>query len=240
MKPQSTQKWFKAWANEYDKTLGSIDRHHQLLDRAVAVSGVCDGAHVLDIGCGTGLLSLKFLNAAACTITGIDNSKEMLRIWKDKIKKLKLSDRATCSYADAAKIPFKKNTFDIVASTVTLHHVKNKQPVINKIHTLLKSGGQFIIGDLDVDTSGKLTDTKRLRHIMDYLKEELTLALQDGGIRAFSRMYDNGKKHILNDGEYCINFRQWKKLCSNAGFKNISIQSIPSFKWLKVLRCEKR
>jgi len=34
---------------------------------------------------------------------------------------------------------------------------------------------------------------------MDYLKEELTLALKDGGIAAFSRMYDNGKKHILND-----------------------------------------
>ncbi len=35
-----------------------------------------------------------------------------------------------------------------------------------------------------------------LRHILDYLKEELSLALQDGGVDTFIRMYDNGKKHI--------------------------------------------
>ena len=49
--------------------------------------------------------------------------------------------------------------------------------------------------------SGDLNDIKRLRHILCYLKEELLLALQDGGVDAFIRMYDDGKKlqksHIL-------------------------------------------
>jgi len=52
-------------------------------------------------------------------------------------------------------------------------------------------------------------------------------------------VYDNGKKHILNDGEYCINFNQWSDLCKKAGFKNIVVKPIKSFKWLKVLLCEK-
>ena len=236
---ETTQKWFKEWSNEYDQTLGKIKRHHEMLDLAVEMSNVKDGEQILDIGCGTGLLSLKFLKAAECKVDGIDLSGDMLNIWKDKIEKLNLSNRVKIKIEDAAKLEFENSTFDIIASTVTLHHLFNKQPTINKIYKLLKPEGRFIIGDLDVDTSGDLNDVKRLRYILDYLKEELSLALQDGGIDAFSRMYDNGKKHIMNDGEYCIDFQQWSQLCKNAGFKNISVSPVKSFNWLKVLYAEK-
>lgn len=236
---ESTQKWFKEWSNEYDQTLGKIKRHHEMLDLAVEMSNVKDGERILDIGCGTGLLSLKFLEAAKCTINGIDLSEDMLNIWRDKIDTLNLSSRVNIKYGDAANLEFEDSTFDIIASTVTLHHVKDKQPTLNKIYRLLKPKGRFVIGDLDVDTSGDLDDIKRLRHILDYLKEELSLALQDGGIKAFVRMYDNGKKHILNDGEYCISFEMWSQLSKNAGFKNITVLPVKSFNWMKVLYAEK-
>ncbi len=235
----STQEWFKEWSNEYDQTLGKIKRHHEMLDLVVEMSNIKDGEYILDIGCGTGLLSLKFLEAANCTINGIDLSEDMLNIWKDKIDKLNLSGRVKIKPGDAANLEFEDSIFDVIASTVTLHHVKDKQQALDKIYRLLKPKGRFVIGDLDVDTSGDLVDVKRLRHIMDYLKEELSLALQDGGIEAFIRMYDNGKKHILNDGEYCINFQMWSQLCKNAGFKNISVSPVKSFDWMKVLCAEK-
>ncbi len=236
---ESTQEWFNEWSNEYDQTLGKIKRHHELLDLAVEMSNVKAGDKILDIGCGTGLLSLKFLEAAECTIDGIDLSEDMLNIWKDKIEKLNLSNRVKIKSGNAENLEFEDSTFDIVASTVTMHHVKDKQPTLNQIYRILKPKGRFIIGDLDVDTSGDLNDIKRLRHILDYLKEELSLALLDGGVDAFIRMYDNGKKHILNDGEYCINFNMWSQLCKNAGFNNITISPVKSFKWLKVLCAEK-
>ena len=90
---ESTQKWFNEWSNEYDQTLGKIKRHHDMLDLVVEMSNVKSGEYILDIGCGTGLLSLKFLEAAKCTINGIDLSEDMLNIWKDKIEKLNLSNR---------------------------------------------------------------------------------------------------------------------------------------------------
>ncbi len=236
---ESTQDWFKDWANEYDQTLGKIRRHHEMLELAVDMSKVRDGDKILDIGCGTGLLSLKFLETAECTITGIDLSEDMLNIWKNKIKELNLSRKVNVYPSDAANLEFEDAAFDIIASTVTLHHVKDKQQALSKMYNLLKPNGRLIIGDLDVDTSGSLTDVKRLRHILDYLKEELSLALQDGGVDAFSRMYDNGKKHILNDGEYCINFDMWSQLCKQAGFNNVTITPVKSFSWLKVLCAEK-
>jgi len=210
-----------------------------MLDLAVEMANVKSGEYILDIGCGTGLLSLKFLEAAECTINGIDLSEDMLNIWKDKIEKLNLSNRVKIKLGNASNLEFEDSTFNIIASTVTLHHVKDKQPTLNKIYRLLKPKGRFIIGDLDVDTSGDLNDIKRLSHILDYLKEELSLALRDGGVDAFIRMYDNGKKHILNDGEYCINFKMWSQLCKNVGFKNITVSPVKSFNWLKVLCAEK-
>jgi len=232
---QLTQQWFTNWANEYDNTLGKIKRHHQLLELAVRMSKVKDGERVLDIGIGTGLTTLKFLAKANCTVVGVDNSHDMMSICMGKIDKLKLNASVECHIMDATALAFPAASFDIVASTVTLHHVKDKLPLIKTIRDLLKKGGRFVIGDLDVDTTGKLTDPKRLQRVLDYLMPELVEALKDGGVEGFSRMYDNGKKHILNDGEYCISFEQWADICYKAGFKKIVVKSMRNFERFKAL-----
>jgi ubiquinone/menaquinone biosynthesis C-methylase UbiE len=232
---ETAKKWFGNWANEYDDSWVKVKRHHKLLEAVVQASLIKDNDSVLDLGCGTGLLSLKLLKKADCLILGVDSSPEMLEIFKNKIKKLNLLKNITCQLENAERLGFKENSFDIIASTVTLHHVKNKYPVIRKINRLLKPGGRLVLGDIDMDTTGSLTDPKRLIRIMDYLKEEYALALHEGGIKAFSRMYDNGKKHILNDGEYCISFKQWEEICSRAKFKKITVKPLPDFEWFKVL-----
>ena len=236
---ETAGKWFGNWANEYDQSLGKIKRHHKLLDMVVDSSGVRKNDLVLDLGCGTGLLSLKFLKKADCLIQGVDRSSEMIKIFQNKINKLDLSKRINLKLEKAEKFSLKNNSFDIVASTVALHHVKNKYPVLQKIHHLLKPGGRFILGDIDMDTTGRLTDPKRLLRIIDYLKEEYALALKEGGLTAFSHMYDNGKKHILNEGEYCISFQKWKELCQKADFKKITVKPLPDFEWFKVLIASK-
>jgi ubiquinone/menaquinone biosynthesis C-methylase UbiE len=231
----TTEQWFRNWANEYDQTLGKMKRHHALLDLAVRACRVKAGERVLDLGCGTGLLSLKLLRAADCQVVGADSSPVMLDLFRQKIDKLGLGGRVSLRNADARSLPFKKGSFDVVASTVTLHHVVDKTAVITRLHGLLKPGGRFVLGDLDVDAHGKLTDTARIAQVMDYLKAELLLAAKDGGEAALRRMFDNGRKHLFNDGEYCVSFTRWAGFCRKAGFDRISVKGLPGFRWFKVL-----
>jgi ubiquinone/menaquinone biosynthesis C-methylase UbiE len=212
-----------------------VKRHHKLLELVVKLSGIHNNDQVLDIGCGTGLLSLKFLSKKTCTITAIDSSARMLKIFQEKITKCNLTEKIHCTLTSAENMKFKPNQFDIIAATVALHHVKSKAPVINRINDSLKSGGRFILGEIDMDTTGKTEDSSRLLRILSYLKEEFVLAMKEGGLKAFGRMYDNGKKHILNDGEYCIGFNQWARLCKQAGFRKIEITPLKEFEWFKVL-----
>ncbi len=230
-----TVDWFKNWSNEFDETLGKMSRHHRMLELAVRLSRVKDGEKVLDIGCGTGLLTLTFLRKSDCRVTGIDASAEMLSYFEKKIAGLSLGGRVQCAVADAAALKFKDESFDVVASTVAMHHIRDKEPVIKKIFSMLKPRGRFVLGEMDMDATGELTDVRRLKRMLAFFNEEWVQALKDGGVEAFRRMYDNGKKHIFNDGEYCISIRQWKAICRKAGFEHLTVKPVTEASRYKVL-----
>jgi ubiquinone/menaquinone biosynthesis C-methylase UbiE len=170
----------------------------------------------------------------------IDSSAQMLAIFQEKIEKFKLTDKINCEQKSAEDMDFESRQFDVIAATVALHHVKQKEPVIKNIYHSLKDGGRFVLGEMDLDTTGNVDEPGRLLRIFDYITRECVLAMKDGGTQAFERMYDNGKKHILNDGEYSIGFNQWEKLCRNAGFTKVKVYPVKKFEWFKVLAATKK
>ncbi|HJO95656.1 MAG TPA: class I SAM-dependent methyltransferase [Victivallales bacterium] len=228
--------WFKDWAKEYDETLGQNNRHRKLLELMIKSSSAKKNDKILDIGCGTGLSSLIFLkHVKQCSITGIDPSPEMVNIFNEKINKLQLSNIIKCELGEVKKLSYKDSFFDIVTSTLALHHIKDKLHTIIKIYHLLKPGGKLVIGDMDLDATGNINDHKRLLRIMDFFIEDFGYELINGNLEAFSRSYDYGKRHILKQGEYCISFTEWERLVKEAGFINIAVEPLPEFKWFKVL-----
>ncbi len=234
-----TKGWFNQWSNEYDRTLGSISFHRDLLDLIVKNSGVKPGYKILDIGCGTGLLSLKLLQKSDCFIAGIDYSKEMAQIFKDKIRKLGLNGRVSVTLMDADSLKFKENTFDMAVSSVVLHHLKDKLPALKKVYRAIKPGGRLIIGEIDMDSTGSHTDIKRFKRILKVLEKEWIPALREVGIEAFSKMFDNGKKHILNQGEYCLSLKQWAAICRQAGFNLVIIKRVMRHKCFGIVVARK-
>lgn len=104
---------------------------------------------VLDFGCGTGTLAIHLAPLVA-SITGADTSKGMLDVFNDKLTKqgvntIRLVQIAPGEY-EALKGPY-----DLIVSTMTLHHVENVTPLLEHFHSILAPGGYLAIADLDLD-----------------------------------------------------------------------------------------
>jgi ubiquinone/menaquinone biosynthesis C-methylase UbiE len=146
-------KWdFDGWAKNYDKDVkidkGSLKiykNYEVILDTVFkkATHNMDKEVEVLEIGVGTGNLANRFLSGGF-HITGLDQSREMLNVAKDKFPKLKLR------LGEFLKIPFENNTFDIIVSTYSFHHLKDveKGVAIKEMLRILRSNGKIIIGDL--------------------------------------------------------------------------------------------
>lgn len=97
------------------------------------------GAKILDLGCGTGLPSL-FLNQEDYNVVGMDISEI-------SIKKAKIRENKKLKFlcGDALNLPFKKDSFDCVASFLTFEHLPDIPQVLKQIFLVTKRNGKIII-----------------------------------------------------------------------------------------------
>jgi 2-polyprenyl-3-methyl-5-hydroxy-6-metoxy-1,4-benzoquinol methylase len=117
---------------------------------------------VLDFGCGTGLLTVA-LHPFVRSITGIDSSQGMLDILNSKIAKMKLNKIQTL-HVDVEKSDVLIGNYDLVVCSMTLHHVKEIEPLIDQFSKITKPGGYLCISDLDPDDGQFHSDNAGVFH----------------------------------------------------------------------------
>lgn len=104
---------------------------------------------VLEIGSGPGQLATK-LGALApeVYVVGIDIVPEMVERANTRAAKSGVADRVTFQVGDAAALPFPNATFDVVVSTLSLHHWANPDRGLAEIYRVLRPGGVARIYDV--------------------------------------------------------------------------------------------
>ena len=112
---------------------------------------------ILDLGSSTGygskILHKKFKNAH---IYQIDVSEGMLGKSRDKAPMFFSKDNFIC--ADANKLPFKENYFDLVVSSLTLQWCNNLDIIFDEVNNLLKANGVFLFSSFGPDSLKELRD----------------------------------------------------------------------------------
>lgn len=129
---------------------------------------------VIDFGCGTGLLTIELhrLQPLVNSITGIDSSQGMLDILNMKISRLNLTNVSTllvdidkgdtlqdnCCHNNYNQVKNNAN-YNLITSSMTLHHIKEVMPLLKQFHDIIKIGGYLCIADLDLE-NGTFHDDK--------------------------------------------------------------------------------
>ncbi|MCL4534052.1 MAG: class I SAM-dependent methyltransferase [Bacteroidetes bacterium] len=110
------------------------------------------GGQILDVGSGPGWLAIQIaFRGPAWQVTGIDPSEEMVRLAAENARRRDLEGRVNFSKGTAESIPFPDGSFDVVVSTLSLHHWTDPAAGLREIGRVLKPGGRFIVLDLRRD-----------------------------------------------------------------------------------------
>jgi ubiquinone/menaquinone biosynthesis C-methylase UbiE len=104
---------------------------------------------VLDFGCGTGLVTLP-LSARTGRVTGVDSSQGMLNVLDGKARSGRVAN-VTIRRIDLDCGDVLDGMYDLVVSTMTLHHVRDIVSLLERFARALKAGGHVCIADLDPD-----------------------------------------------------------------------------------------
>lgn len=137
---------FDAQAATYDESMEG-DHARRLYQSVVgevtrAVAGM-PAPRVLDLGCGTGALAARLLDAIpGCSLTGADLSPRMV-----EVARARLAGRAEVLLGDAERLPFHDAAFDVVVCNDSFHHYPDPERAAFQAWRVLAAGGALVLGD---------------------------------------------------------------------------------------------
>ena len=157
------------------------------------------GMRALDIGCGTGSLTLllKKLHPAV-EVVGLDPDSKALVLAKGKARRAGLQIKLDKGFSD--ELPYPDASFDKVFSSLMLHHLKaeEKAATLREVRRVLKPGGSLHILDFGPPRSGLSRALAhvlhRAEHLRDNFEDKVLIFLGEAG---FVRPEEVGSRNTL-------------------------------------------
>jgi ubiquinone/menaquinone biosynthesis C-methylase UbiE len=154
---------FDKEAAAWDENPGRVKLANEVADAIIREVRPSAAMDVLDYGCGTGLVTLR-LQPLVRTIVGADSSSGMLGMLESKAKRQHLANVQT-RLVDFEQGETLSGKFNLVVSSMTLHHVQDTALLFKQWYELLLPGGVLAVADLDTEDGSFHGDNTGVRHL---------------------------------------------------------------------------
>ena len=180
------------WLRFYDpltKLLGAPASLRTLIEQA----DLQPGQQVLEIGCGTGNLTVMLQQRhPQIDVVALDPDEHALDIATQKAERAHCRIQWVHGFGDA--IPYPDSSFDRVLSSFMLHHLTHdeQRATLADVFRVLKSGGSMHVVDFSAPGEGQRGFIARLlhrdAHVHDNAKGRVTALLEDVGFDWVARV----------------------------------------------------
>ena len=102
---------------------------------------------ILDVATGTGDVALEIASQtpASVAIVGVDFSREMVELGRQKVRNSPFADRISMEVAPCEAIPHPDGSFDSVTIAFGIRNVVDRARGLAEMHRVLKPGGRVVI-----------------------------------------------------------------------------------------------
>lgn len=164
----TTEEWVRVLKEQAARTK---EYRHNLYEKV----DIQNKKRILDVGCGTGVITVDIASLTDGCITGIDIDGKKL----DYAKILALGN-VNLIKADVLQLPFKDRTFDLVVFNIVLTHIHRQQEAVNEMARVTCENG-IVLATMEPDYAGILRyPESEVDYISSKYLEKMGLEMRTG------------------------------------------------------------
>ena len=190
----------------------------QVTAAVLEVAQVKPETQVVNLGCGTGQLSLP-LAARGAQVLAVDVSPAMVRRMESEAARTGVTGlEGLAMPVEQLSVP--EQSVDLIVSSYALHHLRDadKARLVSAAFRWLRPGGQLIIADMMFGRGGSSRDRA-------IIKSKVT-ALARKGPGGWWRIAKNAGRYLLRMHERPVSMAAWTQMLERSGFTQITATTI--------------
>lgn len=213
-------------AASWDHGAGNNPGLVKVVERVIAESAARPDARAVDVGCGSGQLTLR-LAPIVSSVLAIDVSDKMVQLLAENAAAAGITNiegRAV----PVESLEIEPGSVDLVVSNYVLHHLRDadKAVVVAKAASWLRPGGRLVVGDMMFGRGGDARDR-------EIIGSKIVLMLRKGPA-GWWRIAKNASRYLLRFQERPVSMAAWTAMFRQAGL--IEVEAIPVVNEAAVVR----
>jgi 2-polyprenyl-3-methyl-5-hydroxy-6-metoxy-1,4-benzoquinol methylase len=204
----------------WDRRADSWDEHgapglEAVIETVLGLTDAHDGTIAVDLGSGTGQLSLPLAHRGA-SVTAVDLSPQMISRLMAKARQGGV-DRIAGVVSPIQALELTPESCDLVVSNYTLHHLRDaeKQAVVKMAYQWLRPGGRLVVGDMMFGRGLSQRDRS-------IIAAKVAVFVRRGPA-GWWRIVKGVVRFSLRLGERPVSVTRWREYFEAAGFSDISV-----------------